>query len=125
MEYGEDTGGTALYDFLWNAQVRRHSWKRSFAVSENASREEADFSAYSEEMIIKKELAEKLRRISERYCDQLYFTPSSASDESRRIVFETAFRKADFGDFVLVLGNRDAGAVREAARQVAYELDLY
>ncbi len=73
----------------------------------------------------KKELAEKLRRISERYCDQLYFAPSSTSDESRRIVFETAFRKADFGDFVLVLENRDAGAVREAARQVAYELDLY
>ena len=60
--------------------------------------------------------------------DRLYFTPSSASDESRRIVFETAFRKADFGDFVLVLGNRDAGAVREAARQVAVSythLDVY
>lgn len=73
----------------------------------------------------KKELAEKLRRISERYCDHLYFTPCSASDESRRVVFETAFRKADFSDFVLVLGSRNDGAVRDAARQVAYELDLY
>lgn len=73
----------------------------------------------------KKALEEKMRRISERYCDQLYFTPCSASAESSRMVFESAFRKADFGDFVLILGNRDCCAVRDAARQVAYELDLY
>ncbi len=72
----------------------------------------------------KKVREKQLEQIFMRYCDTLYFAPCFASEESRQLVFESAFRKADFGDCVLILGRPKCSAVREAARQVAYELDL-
>lgn len=72
----------------------------------------------------KKSLEEKLMRISMRYCDTLYFAPCSGSEESKQMIFEKAFRRADFGDCVLILGSGEGSTAREAARQVAYELDL-
>ena len=72
----------------------------------------------------KKALEEKLEQITERYCETVYFAPYGSSDESRQQVIEKALRRADFQDCVLILGRQDATTAREAARQLAYELDL-
>ena len=72
----------------------------------------------------KKTLEDKLAHITARYCDTVYFAPWGSSDESRRQMIEQALRRADFQDCVVILGKEDADTAREAARQLAYELDL-
>lgn len=72
----------------------------------------------------KKLLEEKLSQVIGRYCDTVYYAPCGSSVESQMVVLENAFRKADFGDCVLILGKTECSAAEEAARQVAYELDL-
>ena len=39
-------------------------------------------------------------------------------------MIEKALRRADFQDCVLILGRQNGATVREAARQLAYELDF-
>ena len=72
----------------------------------------------------KKALEEKLEQITERYCETVYFAPYGSSDESRQQMIEKALRRADFQDCVLILGRQNGATVREAARQLAYELDF-
>lgn len=71
----------------------------------------------------KKVRKQQLSRVAGRYCSSVYYTPCEGSRESRMTVIENAFRHADFSDCVLILGG-ESSLVREAARQVAYELDL-
>ena len=70
----------------------------------------------------KKILEQKLEQITSRYCHSIYYAPYSSSDECRQELIETVCRRADFCDCILILGNNECTAAREAARQVAYEL---
>lgn len=70
----------------------------------------------------KKVLERKLAQISSRYCHSIYYAPCDSSDECRQEIIENACRQADFCDCILILGNQNCTAAREAARQVAYEL---
>lgn len=71
----------------------------------------------------KKSVVENVKKIISRYCDTIYYAPKGSSEESRISIIESAFRRAENCDCVLILG-RECSAAKEAARQVAYELDL-
>ena len=59
-----------------------------------------------------------------RNCDFICYAPSGGDPVSSQNLMEAAFRRADFGDCVLLLGRVDRTAAREAARQLAYEMGL-
>lgn len=67
---------------------------------------------------------EKLEQMIARNCDFICYAPSGGDPVSSQNLMEAAFRRADFGDCVLLLGRVDRTAAREAARQLAYEMGL-